>query len=353
MLGWSRASQPIKGEGLLQDPVRPNDLYAFYTDAQPNHRHVLKSTDYGLSWLSIQRTAVQGSPWGVAIDPNPARDPEQPPTLYTPAGYGARGLWKSTDGGVTWSDLFAACVNGVMPKPGGGTVAFPADKNSLHNDFYQVAVLTDAPPKHILLTYHEPQPGAAVLGESKDGGVTWEIHATPWGYSDYVVGVDATTWLLVSQDYGSGDGVYRTTTAGRVNGEISVDAWTKVDNAKHGHGTFTPWRDANGDLYFPSTSGIRRSTDAGATWTSAYAPQAGAVVGTEQYLYSLPDFVRATRDNTSSWKSYSTKPSDWGDGNPPFSMVVATNGSHTIIVGVNYGKGPDGPNGDIWRYKEE
>ena len=166
-LNWDLATKPIQGEGLLHDPVRQSDFDAFYTDSSPNARHTLKSTDYGLNWVSIQQTAVAGSPWGVAIDPNPSRDPEQPPTMYTPAGYGALGLWKSKDGGVTWFNLFANCKDGVMPKPGGGTVTFPPDGNNLHIDFDQVAILNDDPPNHILITYHEPQPGKAILGESK------------------------------------------------------------------------------------------------------------------------------------------------------------------------------------------
>lgn len=262
MLNWPRDAEPMSGEGLVVDPVRPSDFYFFYETGTPNaqgDRHVMKSTDFGATWQRIEKTKSKGNAWGVAIDPNRHRNPSTPPTMYTPAGYGDLGVWKSTDGGVTWVNLFAKCVNGEMPRKGGGTVTFPPDKNRIHVDFYQIHILPDNPPNHILVTYHYGANGKQALGESTDGGKTWEVHNVPFGESHYVYGLDAKTWVLIPGQ-GSMAGVYRTTTAGRVNGEISEAAWTKVAPFQHGHGFFTPWVDPrNGDIYFPASSqfGIR------------------------------------------------------------------------------------------------
>jgi hypothetical protein len=368
ILKWPKATKPISGEGLLADPARPGDLYFFYEDYQPNGqpRHVLKSTDFGSSWTQIDKTPVVGNPWGVAIDPNPCRAPATPPTMYTPAGYGDQGIWKSTDGGATWANLFAGHSDGVMPAPGGGTVTFPPDKNGQHTDFYQIHVLPDDPPNHILITYHYQAGGQpAPLGESKDGGATWEVHLLPAGDSHYVFGVDASTWIAIAGD-GSGGGTYRTTTAGRSGGQISKAAWTQVDPMEHIHGSFTPWKDTvNGYIYFAVKSGLKRTHDGGATWTSIDSGQLSTLMGTATNIYvegGDPTVRRAAISNATTW-SAATSPVDadgWG-GVPPFGAVSVTDGRKWVLLQAMYGRcsnncqparSPLLSNGEIWRYVE-
>jgi hypothetical protein len=370
MLNWPLASMLIGGEGMLLDPVRPSDLYFFYEASKPNasgDRHVLKSTDYGSTWTPIDKTQSHGNAWGVAIDPNPLRDPATPPTMYTPAGYGDLGIWKSTDGGVTWVDLFANASNGVVPAPGGGTSTFPADKNGIHVDFYQVCILPDDPPNHILITYHYGTTGAQALGESTDGGATWEVHNVPFGDSHYVYAIDAKTWVLIA-GWG-GPGIYRTTTAGRVNGVISESAWTQVSTFTHEHGSFTPWLDTKtNELYFPGggvfpIQGIQRSGDGGATWTSVFSnAPTGWVVGTQKWLYASeaggPDVLRALPSDLTQWPAMTPAPGPaWLGGLPPYGVVTTFDGQHSIIVSAAYAQSPmvngmPTVNGDIWRYIE-
>jgi hypothetical protein len=369
MLDWPLGTMLISGEGMLVDPVRPSDFYFFYEANKPNaggDRHVLKSTDYGATWKQVDKTQSHGNAWGVGIDPNPLRDPASPPTMYTPAGYGDLGLWKSTDGGVTWVNLFAEAANGTVPAPGGGTVTFPPDKNGLHTDFYQVHILPDDPPNHILVTYHYGTPGVQALGESTDGGATWAVHNVPWGDSHYVYAVDATTWVLIA-GWG-GPGIYRTTTAGRVNGVISESAWTQVSTFTHAHGSFTPWFDAKGgSLYFPGSGvfpiqGIQQSSDGGATWTSVFSKTpVGWVVGTQKWMYASelggPDVLRATTSAPSQWTAQAPAPGpDWWGEFPPYGVATSFDGQHSIIVAAAYDQtmnnGPPMVNGDIWRYIE-
>lgn len=82
--------------------------------------------------------------------------------MYKPAGYGfgnpdALGIWKSVDGGVTWTSLFKDLYKGILPKKGGGTTMVSPTTDGIHIDFYQVHILPDDPPNHILLTYHYGQ----------------------------------------------------------------------------------------------------------------------------------------------------------------------------------------------------
>lgn len=189
---------------ILVDPVRPSDFYAFVNTIDSEPVVVLRSTDFGASWTSISQTPeMTGTPWGAAIDPNPERDPATPPTLYSPAGFGANGLWKSTDGGVHWTNMLA-----------GDTVFDPYSPYG-PVDVYGIVVLPDDPPNHILFTYHygfagplAPQASDGGFGESTDGGETWQVHVPPAGIgnSHYLVPIDSQTWLAIAQNNDGANG---------------------------------------------------------------------------------------------------------------------------------------------------
>lgn len=391
MLNWPQDSQQISGDGLVSDPANPGTLYAFYGAPVSNGglTHVLKSTDFGLSWAQVDESSFTGNAWGVAIDPNPSRAPGTPPTMYSPAGYGNGGVWKSVDGGRTWRNLFTGLHNGVVAKRGGGSLTIPPDGNGGHLDFYQVHILPDDPPNHILVTYHYGK----VMLESRDGGLSWDLHSIPWGTSHYVYGIDATTWLVLSQGFEADGGLFRTTTAGRAaNGEPSTTAWTKItevnSNAQgavngrkamsleHLHGAFTPWRDpANGNLYFAGDGGVICSPDGGATWNHLF--QSGgmsSVAGTERYLYATglggTGLWRAAKTcvpqtaaqapnpwTDANWSAVPTA-SDWTASVPPYGMTSTRDGNRWVLNFVTYAAGswriaPGAwKNGELWRYLE-
>jgi hypothetical protein len=100
---------------IAVDPAKPNEIYAF-----ADHDGAWKSTDCGVTYTKVSTGTNKdkldtGGPWGLVIDPNPNRDPETAPALYVNQGYGANGLWKSTDGGVNWNDVW---VNNVYAEDG-------------------------------------------------------------------------------------------------------------------------------------------------------------------------------------------------------------------------------------------
>ncbi len=374
MLNWT--TPKIAGAGLVGDPVRPSDFYMFYETPGGNvgTNHVLKSTDYGMTWNQADQTTFNGNAWGVAIDPNPNRNPNTAPTLYAPAGYGNNGVWKSTDGGKNWGNLFdnsqySTCL---IPKKGGGTVAIPRDTNNGCMDFYQINVLPDNPPNHILVTYHY---GLGQLLESSDGGVTWDVHKVPAANSDYVLGISATNWIAISQD---NVGIYRTTTAGRDNnGNISQSAWnltsqnesypnqppkTYASGLAHMHGNFTPYVDfANGDIYFAGAGGVVCSSDQGANWHLIMDGNASQVFGTPNYLYAsfagasamwrLPKGCNNPTIDHNYYPLMTNIPSAWTSSVTPYGIATSYNGSNWIINMSLYNGGPGG-NGEIWRFVE-
>jgi hypothetical protein len=333
---------------VVADPVRQNDLYGFVDNdgyASGGPITVIKSTDYGLNWAPVSVTKFGGLAWGVAIDPNPNRDPGTPPTLYTPAGYGDHGVYKSIDGGVTWKQVFS---------PGS-----PLDKISAYGglpDAYAVTVLPDNLPNHLLITFHGPwkdnEDGG--LAESTDGGVSWVLHPPPRGFgiSSYVVAIDANNWLAIAQDNGGQNGMWKTSTAGRAGGVISTSAWKRVDDIEHPHGSFQPTvtKDA---VYVAGFHGIKRSKDKGETWTSVYdfGGEMSSVVATGNFLYAnhltAPNLIRASfKQDDTKWAAYATTPSSFSKGSAPYGTATCTDGTHWYMI-VNAGD-----SGLIWRYTE-
>jgi hypothetical protein len=348
---WKKMSLPGSGnlaQSLLNDPVRPSDFYAFVSTGTGGTLSVLKSTNYGESWTVLNDTSMTGLPWGNAIDPNPLRDPSTAPTLYSCSGYGRQGLWKSTDGGVTWSQLLKMPT--IFDSYGIGNTP----------DVYSVLVLPDNPPNHLLITFHGywvgfPDGG---LGESTDGGKTWVGHKPPtnFGQSNYAMAIDKDIWIVVGQWQSNTQGTWRTTTAGRLNGAISTAAWTQVSHCEHGHGCWQGYVDPTTKaVYNTGTAGtsygVFRSLDSGATWENVYAGDASHLVATEQYLYSDyllgPNLKRAPRANPTAWSSYGAAPSGMtGELGPGTSThAAATDGSNWYVLAAMNG-------GGIWRFVE-
>src|SRR5438874_32924 len=87
-------------KALAIDPMTPATLYA------GTNAGVFKSTDGGGSWSAIN-TSLPSVKYVLAL----AIDPLTPATLY--AGIDIYGVFKSTDGGGSWS-----AVNTGLPNPG-------------------------------------------------------------------------------------------------------------------------------------------------------------------------------------------------------------------------------------------
>jgi hypothetical protein len=362
---WVRAELPGFGDPftiqtVVVDPARPSDFYAFGGSNGGPTMKIYASTDFGNTWADVNTTAeLTGNPWGASIDPNRSRDPSSPPTLWTPAGYGALGAWKSIDRGVTWIRSTGADTAFHDVNPSGGT------------DLYHIAILPDDPPKHVLATYHYgfkdlPDGG---FGESTDGGATWTVHMPPAGIgtSHYVIPISATTWAVIAQDNNGTNGIWRTTTAGRMGGSTNPAAWTKVDDLEHAHGSHENVVLDDGTILVTGNTNGARSTDHGATFThftesSSWSPphqfessQMTNLAVTDRFVYTnfMANTVmaRAPIDNmigAAQWDTaYCEKPDGLTAGGAPFGMASsydARNSTWVIIAG-SYADG-------IWKYIE-
>jgi hypothetical protein len=363
---WEALSVPSLASGdyiqsVVADPVNPG---YFYIAAGNNDGRAIKwwrTTDFGDTWTLRNNTSMNGNPWGFSIDPNPNRDPSTLPTLFSPAGYGSVGAWKSTDGAATWTRL------------AGGDAAFGSYNpfGTGLTDLYHLCILPDDPPNHVLATYHYyfKNNTEGGFGETWDGGTTWVVHPPPPGVgtSHYVIPVSGTTWCVIAQDNNGANGIWRTTTAGRVggtagakfrDGTISAAAWSKVSTLEHMHGSFQAWKSPTGAWYVPAWTAIGKSTDDGATWqvlASGNWPGTSAgvrtsnIVGTATYVYTNyepdPEHARALLTDDTTWdRAYC--PTTTAAGGNPYGTGVAyasSIGRYVLLMGSQNG---------MWRYIE-
>ena len=159
---------------ILIDPSDPNTVYAcvpgkLWSDSED--RGVYKTTNGGKSWAKVLKGSNASTGCSMM-----SMDAKNPKTLFAgtwdfrrkgwtfrsggdgetaPSG---SGLFKSTDGGATWSDLNASSATGLPAKPWGRIAVTVAPSNS--NVVY--AFIEAAPPKNALY-------------RSADGGKTWEM----------------------------------------------------------------------------------------------------------------------------------------------------------------------------------
>ncbi len=327
-------------QDVVVDPARPSDLYAFTC-----FQGVWKSTDFGVTWTKINTgtgggSLDQGKLWTAAIDPNAQRDPSAPPTLWTATGDSAAGVWKSTDGGVSW---IAHAVNNA-------TAAQASNNAYFGNDVYALDI-DPGNSFHLIAGFH----GYPGISESTDGGSTWTTIPVPAGIGSSVypffvhtgiASATSATWLTQAQWDSNANGIWRTNDAGAT--------WTHVaPTLEHKHGSTQFFQLGNGIVYAPSVNpnGIFRSTDSGSTWTPVSTSLANAVFGTPNNLYSMDSFasnaaydpnVQSSSNAGKAWTAMSIVPAMT---NGAKRAAVTYDGSHYIIVSGNW-------LGGIWRYVE-
>ena len=159
---------------IVVDPGAPNTVYAcvpgkLWSDSWD--RGVYKTTDGGQTWSQVLKGGNASTGCSMM-----SMDPQHPQTLYagmwdfrrkgwtfrsggdSAQAPSASGLFKSTDGGATWTELDEHSAQGLPPKPWG-----------------RVAV-TVAPSKpDVVYALIEAVPPLNALYRSDDGGHTWQM----------------------------------------------------------------------------------------------------------------------------------------------------------------------------------
>jgi photosystem II stability/assembly factor-like uncharacterized protein len=158
---------------IVIDPTETNTVYVcvpgrLWSDS--DDRGVYKTTDGGKSWTNILKGSNASTGCSLL-----SMDPAHPKTLYAgmwdfrrrgwtfrsggegPTAPSGSGLFKSSDGGATWTDLQAPGTAGLPTKPWG-----------------RVAVAVAPSKPDVVYAFIEAEPPKNGLYRSDDGGRTWK-----------------------------------------------------------------------------------------------------------------------------------------------------------------------------------
>jgi hypothetical protein len=179
---WQNISPPNATDtnAIIVDPFDPATVWL-----GANMHGIYKSSDCGASFVHVNTTAALDSGGAISM----ALDPATPGTAYVTPLFGPNGFWKTTDGGMTWAQLFTDVVT--------QDVVDMADSVSMDPTNHQ----------HLVVSFHANCTNAyapTCAAETTDGGQSWRLFRTPPGLFDSAANweegagfwiLDATTWL--------------------------------------------------------------------------------------------------------------------------------------------------------------
>lgn len=296
---------------IVVHPQDPNTVYVaapgpLWKDSP--HRGLYKTTDGGTTWSKIHYVNDRTGCADISIDPsNPATlyattwEFRRTPYSFNSGGKGS-GIFKSTDGGATWKEL----TTGLPPKPFGRTAL----------------ALAPSAPANLLAIVESEKTGLYI---SSDGGATWKAQSAtlnvvsrPFYFSTLVVDPKDPKRVYrpaYSFSYSS-DGGYSFAEASNEGGWVHSDhhaLWINPNNTSQ--------------LYLGTDGGVYLSLDRGATWT---------------FMSNLPvgQFYHAAADNATpyrifgglqdngSWMAPSAAPG--GVGNGHWTAIYGGDGFWTV-----------------------
>jgi photosystem II stability/assembly factor-like uncharacterized protein len=170
---------------IVVDPTDPNTVYvavgAVATNGLPGNTGIWKSTDGGLSWTDT--TAAISS---TAAYSDLVIDPASPQVLYAgvgaPAGDPANGVYKTTNGGGSWSAVSGLDTGATDPRIGRVTLALaPSDPDTLYAALIASGKETE-PGKFAQSSLYK-------MMRTTDAGATWtDLPNTPQYLGEFLNG---------------------------------------------------------------------------------------------------------------------------------------------------------------------
>ncbi len=260
---------------IIIDPKNPNTIYAaapgpLWSDSK--HRGLYKSTDGGDTWTKIFYINEKTGCADIAVDPNNTDviyattwEFRRFPYAFNSGGKGS-GMWKSVNGGKTWKEL----KEGLPAKP-----------------FGRIALtLAPSSPENMIAIVEAKETGLYI---SADGGETWKsqsatmnVVSRPFYFSCLVI--DPKDPKRV---YRPGFGFSYSDDGGYSFADASYDGgWVHSDH-------HALWINPNytNQMYLGTDGGVYYSLDRGATW---------------MFVYNLPvgQFYHVACDNNTPYRMY-------------------------------------------------
>ncbi|MFE9448511.1 cellulose binding domain-containing protein [Streptomyces sp. NPDC006739] len=268
---------------LASDSVDPNKVYVAagtYTNSwDPGNGAVLRSADRGASWQKTDLPfKLGGNMPGRGMGERLAIDPNKDSVLYLGAPSG-KGLWRSTDSGVTWSQVTAFPDPGNYQQDPTDTTGYASDNQGVVWVTFDESTGSSGSATRTIYVGVADKDNAVY--RSTDAGATWSrLPGQPTGYLAHKGVLDARNgylYLAYSDKGGPYDGgkgqLWRYATA--------TGTWTNISpvaeaDTSYGFSGLTVDRQHPGTVmataassWWPDTQ-IFRSTDSGATWTKAW-----------------------------------------------------------------------------------
>lgn len=268
---------------IASDSVDPDKVYAAvgtYTNGwDPKNGAVMRSSNRGASWQKANLPfKLGGNMPGRGMGERLAVDPNRNSVLYLGAPSG-KGLWRSTDSGVTWSQVSNFPNVGNYAQDPSDTSGYASDNQGIVWVTFDESTGTSGSATKTIYVGVADKDNAVY--RSTDAGATWQrLAGQPTGYLAHKGVLDAKNghlYLAYSDKGGPYDGgkgqLWRYATGTGAWKDISpvAEADTSygfsgltVDRQKPGTVMATAY-----SAWWPDTQ-IFRSTDSGATWTKAW-----------------------------------------------------------------------------------
>jgi photosystem II stability/assembly factor-like uncharacterized protein len=253
------SNKPPDNFGLMAVTVDPKTPTTVYVGSC--YQGLWKSTDSGSHWAKVNTgrngDILDGARlWTLAIDP------VEPNILYTAAGYGHGGVYKSTNGGVDWDD-----------------VLLPDVAQRYSNDVFSININPNN-RLQLMIGFHSfPQGHPYVVLMTGDGGASWQAlgEDVPWGGGEGHQGyfLSESKYLVLTPSAG----FWLSIDAGKTWKQVST-----TNSAQYDQLYIAP----DGALYTGWTNGVVVSRDAGVTWQAMNlgAQSYQAVIGLDGFLFT-------------------------------------------------------------------
>ncbi len=292
---------------IVINPANPSVLFVAAPGplwSSSPERGLFKSTDGGKTFSKILFISDDAGCADVALDPL------HPDTMYastwefrrTPfsfnSGGNGSGFWKSTDGGATWKEI----KNGLPPKPF-GRIAF---------------AIATSDPQHLVAIVEANETGLYISGDRgenwKKQSASFNVVSRPFYFSTIVIDPKDSKRIYrpaLSFSY-SNDGGYSFAEASNEGGWLHSDhhaLWINPKNTNH--------------LYLGTDGGVYISLDRGATWSFVQCLPVG------QFYHAATDnrkpyHIYGGLQDNGSWRGPSAAPG--GVGNHAWKSLMGGDG---------------------------
>jgi hypothetical protein len=315
---------------VVVDPYDPATVWAGMGNAG-----IFKSTNCGSTFTHVN-TGSGGSNLDTGLPVSIQVDYLNRGVMYSSAFDGAQGLWKSTNSGVDWVQLFGpdSELDKVVVPPNVGSVAMdPKD------------------PAHLVVSVHTACAapyGFVCEAESTDAGATWKITTVQIPTDNWAPGAGAfilgpKSWLFGSYS----NGLWLTQDSGSTWKNVTPAG---ASGATAGKTIILPFRQNPVDnlYYLPAEEGILQSTSSdGLTWSlipNSGGRSVGLVFGSTN-MYSSDQwsatYHTASLSAPTVWTTFAPPPAPAlpADQGAPY---LAYDSTHHILYSSNF-------QGGLWR----